>query len=112
LDDIPLKQKIRDFVHKIGKYAPIFYITVLFSLLTFQLDIFKESFPKDYIIDVIIAISIFMFGSIALDKIISRNVNDPKPYLYCPECEDAKMRATGKWVCEKCHQEFGEPKKE
>ncbi len=112
MDDIPLKQKIRDFVHKISKYAPIFYIAVVFSLLIFQQDVFKESFPKEYIIDAIIAISSFMFGSIALDRIISRNIKDPKPYLYCPECEDAKMRTTGEWICEKCEKVWSEPKKE
>jgi len=112
MDEIPSKQKIRDFVHKISKYSSIFYIVVVVSLVIFQFDIFKETFPKEYIIDGIIVIATFTIGSIAVDKIISRNIKDPKPFLYCPECEDAKMRTTGKWICEKCEKVFGEPRKE
>ena len=112
MDEIPTKQKIRDFVHRISKHAPTFYIVIIIALVIFQFDIFKDNFPKEYIIDGIIVVATLMLSSIAVDKIISKNIQDPKPFLYCPECADAKMRTTGEWICENCHKVFGEPKKE
>ena len=105
-----MKQRVRDFIHKLSKYSPVFYIVVILSLITFQLDIFKDNVPKEYIIDSIIVISVFALGSIAVDKLLSKK--DPKPFIYCPECDDAKMRPTGMWVCENCKQEFGKPRKD
>ena len=100
---------IKKIIHKISKHSPIFYVIVIILLIVFQLDIFKENVPKEYIINGIIVISMFALASNAIDKAI-RKKDEPKPYLFCPECNDAKMRPTGKWICEECHQEFGKPK--
>jgi len=102
---------IKRIIHRISRHSPIFYVIVIILLIIFQLDIFKENVPTEYIINGIIVISMFALASNAIDKAI-RKKDDPKPYLFCPECPNAKMRPTGKWICEKCHQEFGKPKTE
>ena len=99
------------FIHKISKYSMVFYVIVIISLIIFQLDIFKENFPKSYIINGIIVIAMLALGTNAMDKMMRKKA-DHKPFLYCPECPDAKMRPTGKWVCEQCKQEFGKPRTE
>lgn len=77
-----------------------------------QLDVFKENVPKKDITDGIIVLLIFTISSSILDKILKKKRKDSKPFLYCPECDDAKMKTSGTWICEKCHKEFGEPRKE
>jgi len=106
-----ISKNISRVIHKISKYSLIFYVIVIVLLIIFQLDVFKENVPKSYIINGIIVISIFALGTNMADKAIKKK-NDPKPFLFCPECPDAKMRATGKWICENCKQEFGKPRTE
>ena len=103
------EQKIREIIHKISRHSPIFYVAVIILLTVFQLDIFKNNVPKDYIINGVLIVSMFALVSNALDKVI-RKKQDAKPFLYCPECPNAKMHTTGKWVCEECHKEFAHPK--
>ena len=80
--------------------------------MTTQFDIFNENVPVEYVVRLVLGITIFTILTNIVDKILRRNKQDPKPFLYCPECPDAKMRTAGKWVCEKCHKEFSDPKKE
>jgi len=112
MDEKPRSESlIKRIIHKISKHSPIFYVMVIILLTVFQFDIFKDNVPKEYIINGIIVIAIFALASNAIDKAI-RKKDDPKPYLFCPECPNAKMRPTGKWICEECHQEFGKPRTE
>ena len=106
------KNQVKDAFRKASEYSYIFYIIVLASLLMIQFDLFKDTLPKDYIVNFIVVIASFALGVNFLDRIMHRK--DPKskkPYLVCPECEGT-MKTSGKWVCENCHKEFGEPKKE
>ena len=98
-------------VHKISQYSLIFYIATILALIVFQLDVFKDNVPKSYIINGVIVITVFAVGTNMVDRVMRRK-GDSKPFLYCPECEDAKMRPTGRWICEKCGQEFGGPRTE
>ncbi len=105
------ERKIREIIHKISRHSPIFYVAVILLLIVFQLDIFKNNVPKDYILNGVLVVSMFALGSNALDKAL-RKKEDKKPFLYCPECPNAKMHTTGKWICEKCNKEFSHPKTE
>ena len=96
-------------IHQISRYSQIFYAVVIALLLTFQLDIFKDNVPQFYIINIITVLAMLALGTTYIDKIL-RKKNDSKPFLYCPECPNAKMRTSGKWICEECKQEFGKPK--
>ena len=98
-----LNKKIRDFIHDLSKYSVLFHIAVIVTLSFFQLDIFKDDFPKEYIVSVIIGISSFALGSNALDKIISKKTPKLKPYVKCPLCP-GKMNPTGDWICEECNK--------
>ena len=107
--DFRSERKTCEIIHKISKRSPIFYLIVIILLTIFQFDVFKDNVPKEYIIDGVLVVSIFALVTNAVDRAIKKK-DASKPYLYCPECPDAKMRTTGKWTCEKCHQEFGKPK--
>ena len=100
------------FVDWISKYSLVYYIMITFVLLVIQLDVFKDSVPRKYITDGIVVLLIFTISSNILDKILKKNRKDPKPFLFCPECDNAKMRTSGTWICEKCNKEFGQPRKE
>ena len=106
------QSKFKDNLRKASNYSYIFYIIVLVSLILVQLDLFKETVPKDYIVNFIIVIASFALSVNFLDRIMHRKDRESKkPYLICPEC-DGEMKTSGKWICENCHKEFGEPKKD
>ena len=99
-------------VDKISQYSLMYYLIIIISLIVLQLDIFKEIVPIEHIINAIIALTTFTFSTNLIDKLLKRRKPDPRPFLYCPECEDARMRTSGKWICEKCKKIFSDPKKE
>ena len=103
------ERQMCEIIHKISKHSPIFYVIVIILLIVLQFDVFKDNVPKEYTINGVLVISMFAWGTNAIDRAIKKK-DTPKPYLYCPECPNAKMKTTGKWVCEECHQEFGKPK--
>lgn len=110
--DIKSRLALIKLVNWISKYSLSYYIAVTIILIISQLDIFKENVPIEFVVNLVIAISTFTIATNVLDKILKKHRQDPKPFLYCPECPDAKMRTSGRWVCENCHKEFGEPRKE
>ena len=99
------------FVNRISKYSPVYYTIVIIILSLSQLDIFKENVPIEFVVNLVIGTSAFVIATNALDKVLRKNKQDPKPFLYCPECDDAKMRTVGKWICENCGKEFGKPRR-
>ena len=103
---------IGKFVNQVSKYSLVYYVIVTLILLFTQLDIFKENVPIEFVVNLVIVISSFTIATNVVDKMLRRNKQDSKPFLYCPECSDAKMRTVGKWVCERCQKEFLDPKKE
>ena len=103
---------IGKFTNRVSEYSSAYYIIIVFILVFAQFDIFKENVPIDHVINLVIVISLFTICSNMLNKALRRDKQDSKPFLYCPECPDAKMRTAGKWVCENCHKEFSDPKKE
>ncbi|MGI0072417.1 MAG: hypothetical protein ACREA3_01220 [Nitrosotalea sp.] len=100
------------FVDWISKYSLVYYIIITFVLFVVQLDVFKDNVPTKNITNLLVALLIFTISSSMLDKILKKKIKDSKPFLYCPECVDAKMKTSGTWICEKCHKEFGQPRKE
>ena len=106
------QNRIIRLVDKISPYSLMYYLIIIVSLIVLQLDIFKETVPIEYIINTIIALATFTFSTNLIDKLLKRRKPNHKPFLYCPECEDAKMRTSGEWVCEKCEKTFSDPKKE
>lgn len=104
--------KLVRFINRMSKYSPAYYASVIVILISVQLDVFKESVPLEFIINSVIVISTFTIGTNVVDKILKRNRQDSRPFLYCPECPNAKMRTPGKWICEQCHKEFGEPRRD
>ena len=109
-------EKFQKFILKLldlaKRYSPFYYVMIMASLLFLQLDIFKENIPTGFIINGIIVIVIFTLSTNIVDKIIKKKNLDSRPYLFCPQCINAKMRTTGKWECEECHKMFSDPKKE
>ena len=99
-------------IDKISQYSLAYHLILIVSLIVLQLDIFKEKVPIEYVVNAIIVLATFTFSTILIDKILKRKKPDPRPFLYCPECEDAKMRTRGQWICEKCEKTFSDPKKE
>jgi len=106
------QESLIGFVDWISKYSLAYYMILTFVLFVIQLDVFKDTVPKEYIINIIIALLAFTISSSILDKILKKKVKETKPFLYCPECDNAKMRTSGTWICENCHQVFGQPRKE
>lgn len=51
------------FINLIRKYSPAYYASVIVILISMQLDIFKESVPIEFIINVVVAISAFTIGT-------------------------------------------------
>lgn len=100
------------FIDWVSKYSLAYYVIITIGLIVVQFDIFNEKIPRDYLINGLIVIASITISSNISDKILKKSRKDPKPFLYCPECVDAKMKTTGTWVCERCHQTFGEPKRE
>ena len=99
------------FVNRSSKYSPVYHATVVIILFLSQLDIFKEDVPIELAVSLVIGTSVFVIVTNALDKVLRKSRHDSKPFLYCPECDDAKMRTAGKWICENCGKEFGKPRR-
>ena len=102
--------RVGQFVNRISKYASVYHVIVIIILFLSQLDIFNENVPIWFVVDLVIGMSIFIVSTNILDKVLRKNRQDSKPFLYCPECDNAKMRTAGKWICEECGKDFGKPR--
>ena len=100
------------FIKKISKYSTAYYLIIIILLNLPHLDIFKDNVSIDYIINGVIFLASFTFTTNIIDKILKKTQKDGRPYLPCPECQDAKMRTNGEFSCENCGKIFGERKKE
>ena len=100
------------FVDWVSKYSLAYYVIITVGLFVVQFDIFNEKIPRGYLINGMIVIASITITSNISDKVLKRSRKDPKPFLYCPECGDAKMTTSGTWECGRCHKTFGEPKRD
>ena len=98
--------------NKLNKFTLVYQLVLVIILISIQLNIFNENIPIEYIIDFFIVIFAYPILTNVVNKILKRDKQDAKPFLYCPECSDAKMRTSGAWICEKCGKTFSKPKKD
>ena len=88
----------------------MFYIGICVFLVSYQLQIFKDTIPFEYVVDSVITIIAFTIITSVIDKKLKKTRKEKKAFIYCPECDDAKMRTNGLWICEKCNGKFRKPK--